>query len=145
MTRINPHEAMFAGLVHDIGQFYLLSRASKWPELAADRAELGKLVFEWHTSVGHAVLSALGMAEDIILAVDEHELPMREDRPRTLVHVVSVANEIAEKRNPFVTDEMRAAVRGAVEPMPAMTQEQIVEILRESREEMASILDALRG
>jgi HD-like signal output (HDOD) protein len=35
--RINPDEAMFAGLVHDIGVFYLLSRAANFPELIEDR------------------------------------------------------------------------------------------------------------
>lgn len=145
MTKLNPHEAMFAGLVHDIGQFYLLSRASKWPELAANAAELGKLIYEWHTSVGHAVLSALTMPEDVILAVDEHELPMREPQPRTLTHVVSLANEMAQHRNPFVTDEMRAAARGETEPLPRMAQQQLAEIINESREEMASIMNALRS
>jgi len=145
LTKLNPHEAMFAGLVHDIGQFYLLSRASKWPELAANPVELGKLIFEWHTSVGHAVLSALTMPEDVILAVDEHELPMREPLPRTLTHVVSLANEMAEHRNPFVTDEMRAAVRGEIEPLPRMAQQQLAQIINESREEMSSIMNALRS
>ena len=32
-ARLNPDEALFAGLVHDIGRFYLLSRAAAYPEL----------------------------------------------------------------------------------------------------------------
>ncbi len=145
LTRINPHEAMFTGLVHDIGMFYLLSRASRRPELSADSVELGKLVFEWHTSVGHAVLGALGMSEEVTEAVAEHELPVRETVPRTLAHVVSLANEIAQHRNPFATDEMREAVRGEIEPLPRIAQEQLATIVAESREEMASIINALSG
>ncbi|GAB4167618.1 MAG: HDOD domain-containing protein [Rhodocyclaceae bacterium] len=143
LTRVNPHEAMFAGLVHDIGMFYLLSRAAKHPELSADSTELGRLVFEWHTSVGHAVLGALGMSEEVTEAVAEHEMPMRESVPRTLAQVVSLANEIASHRNPFASDELREAARGRVEPLPRLAQESLAQIVAESREEMDSIIGAL--
>ncbi|HCX34843.1 MAG TPA: metal-dependent phosphohydrolase [Rhodocyclaceae bacterium] len=143
LTRINAHEAMFTGLVHDIGMFYLLSRASKHPELSADSVELGRLLFEWHTSVGHAVLSTLGMSDEVTEAVSEHEMPMREAAPRTLAQVVSLANEIASHRNPFADDEVREAVRGAIEPLPRLAHEQLAEIVAESREEMDSIVAAL--
>jgi HD-like signal output (HDOD) protein len=38
LTRVNVDEALFAGLVHDIGVFYLLSRAVNFPELVAEPA-----------------------------------------------------------------------------------------------------------
>ena len=33
MTRINPDEAKLAGVVHDLGAFYMLYRALQYPEL----------------------------------------------------------------------------------------------------------------
>ena len=53
---------MFAGLVHDLGVFYLMSRAANFPELVNDKVELHALLVGWHDSIGHALLSALGMA-----------------------------------------------------------------------------------
>ena len=36
-TRINPDEALLAGLVHDLGAFYMIYRAAQYPELRSRR------------------------------------------------------------------------------------------------------------
>jgi len=73
--KIDPEEALFAGLVHDLGHFYLLYRATQFPEvMAGDRAELHALIREWHPGIGAALLQNLGMSERLVRAVDEHEL-----------------------------------------------------------------------
>lgn len=36
LTRLNADEVMFAGIVHDLGRFYLLSRAAEFPALLED-------------------------------------------------------------------------------------------------------------
>ncbi len=46
LTRLNAAEALFAGLVHDIGRFYLLPRAAAYPELIAHPDELDALIHE---------------------------------------------------------------------------------------------------
>ena len=63
LAKINGDEAMFTGLVHDLGVFYLMSRAANFPELVADKAELHALLVDWHDNIGHALLSALGSPE----------------------------------------------------------------------------------
>lgn len=139
LTRINPHEAMFAGLVHDIGQFYLLSRVASRPDVVADARELGRLLWEWHASVGHAVLNALGVPEEVVKAVDEHEVPVTDRQPRTMAQVLFVSNQVAARRNPYVDeDEMHASASLFDRPL-------IDEILAESSEELNSILAALHG
>lgn len=137
LTRINPHEAMFAGLVHDIGHFYLLARIARQPDLAPDKEELGRLLFEWHASIGHAVLGALNAPEAILDAVADHELRYEGDAPATLAQILYVANRLAERRNPFSGDAQprQAAPRTASSP--------IGEIIAESRVEMNSIISAL--
>ena len=44
MTTLNPDEAMFAGIVHDLGRFYLLSQAVDYPELLEHPAALAEAV-----------------------------------------------------------------------------------------------------
>ncbi len=139
VTRLNPHEAMFAGLVHDIGQFYLLSQVARQPDVVTDSSELARLLWEWHASVGHAVLNALGVPEQVVKAVDEHEVPVTEAEPRTLAQVLFVANQVAARRNPYVTEELLP------ETTPLFDRQLIAEILVESGEELNSILAALRG
>ena len=44
LTRINPDEAMLAGLLHDIGAFYIMTRAKNFPELFADKEVLQDII-----------------------------------------------------------------------------------------------------
>jgi len=134
MTRIDPHEAMFAGLVHDIGHFYLLSQVARRPEVVRDEEELGRILDEWHSSIGHAVLSALDAPEIILRAVCDHESPYSGDCPTTLAQVLWTANRFAMHANPF--SETTAMQRlAAPDTLPSL--------IDESRKEMASLISAL--
>src|SRR4051794_21541691 len=55
LTKLSPDEALFAGLVHDIGKFYLISRAAKHPEMFDDPVEFDAILMDWHASMGVAV------------------------------------------------------------------------------------------
>jgi HD-like signal output (HDOD) protein len=95
-SRINPDEALLAGLVHDLGAFYMLYRAAQYPELR-DRPESMKyLIVQWHESIGVTLLSALGMPEEIVDATIDHEQPRAmPEAVRTLGDVIYVANILA--------------------------------------------------
>lgn len=95
VARINPDEAMFTGLVHDLGVFYLLSRAATFPELCADKAELHALLIDWHEQIGHSLLSALGQSEAVLEAVQQHETPRKITALNNLTDVLYIANQIA--------------------------------------------------
>ena len=95
LTKINPDEAMFAGLVHDIGVFYLLSRAVEFPDLIADPAELNQLLAEWHAEIGHALLAAIGLPEALLIVVQNHEQKLAVEAVKTLEDVLFVANQLA--------------------------------------------------
>jgi len=137
LTKLNPDEAMFAGLVHDIGHFYLMSRASKYPELTEHSEELGPLLQEWHASVGHAVLDALGLPEGILKAVDEHELPNYSMPPRNMTDVLIAANVLTRTPNPL--DKPRdPGDRGNLD------EQALRELLDESELELKSIVQALK-
>ena len=99
-SRLNPDEALFAGLVHDIGRFYLLSRASAYPELVDHPEELDALIHEWHPSIGQAVLHEFELSEATLRAVSEHEHHPAVYPPRQLVDVITLANRVALQSNP---------------------------------------------
>ncbi len=96
MTRLNPDEALLAGMVHDLGAFYMLYRAVKYPELVARPDTLRHLVIQWHESIGVSLLLNLGLPEDIAEACAEHDhLRPIPPVPRNLKDVVYVANVTA--------------------------------------------------
>ena len=98
LTSLRPDEALFAGLVHDIGRFYLLARAARYPELAAHRDELEALIHEWHPAIGQTILQQLGLPEALTTAVAEHEVGAYRYPPRNLTDLVVLANLAAQRR-----------------------------------------------
>lgn len=95
-TRINPDEALLAGLVHDLGAFYMLYRAVQYPELRARPDSIKYLIVQWHEGIGVTLLDTLGMPAEIVNATIDHDQP----RPapttvRTLADIVYVGNLIA--------------------------------------------------
>lgn len=74
-TRINPDEALLAGLVHDLGAFYMLYRAAQYEELRTRPDTVKYLIVQWHESIGVSLLAALGMNEDVVNATIDHDQP----------------------------------------------------------------------
>jgi HD-like signal output (HDOD) protein len=96
MTRIGPDEALLAGLIHDLGAFYMLYRASQYEELRTRPDTVRYLITEWHESIGHSLLVALGMPHTIADAMRDHDRPRPVPRPpHNLADVVYVANFMA--------------------------------------------------
>ncbi|MFZ2266950.1 MAG: HDOD domain-containing protein [Azonexus sp.] len=96
MTRINPEEAMLAGLIHDLGAFYMLYRATQYEELRHRPDSVKYLIIQWHESIGVSLLGALGLPEEIIKATEDHDrLRPPPSPPRTLTDVVYIANMLA--------------------------------------------------
>jgi HD-like signal output (HDOD) protein len=144
LAKINGDEAMFAGLVHDIGVFYLMARASNFPEIVADKNELHALLVGWHDNIGHALLSALGQPESVLVAVQEHETDRVVKEIKTLSDVLYVANKIANRSACWRDPELDGAVDTAMLE-EIFDPETLAEIIEESLEEVQSLKSALGG
>jgi len=96
VSRINPEEAMLAGLIHDLGAFYMLYRATQYEELRQRPDTVKYLIIQWHESIGVSLLNALGLPEEIIGAMEDHDRIRQTPNPiRTLSEVIYVANMLA--------------------------------------------------
>lgn len=135
---------MFAGLVHDLGVFYLMSRAAHFPELVNDKAELHALLVGWHDNIGHALLSALGQPESILKAVLEHETDREIKEITTLSDVLYVANKIANRASSWRDPALDAGVDTSMLDT-IFDAETLAEIVDESEEEVQSLKVALGG
>ncbi|HEY8026567.1 MAG TPA: HDOD domain-containing protein [Burkholderiaceae bacterium] len=69
LTRVNPDTAMMAGLLLNIGKFYILNRAHAYDTLFTDEAALWELVDRWHANIGTAILESWEVPEEISNAV----------------------------------------------------------------------------
>ncbi len=95
-TQINPDEALLAGLVHDLGAFYMLYRAAQYPELRCRPDSVKYLILNWHESIGVSLLGVLGLPDEIVNAtIDHDQLRKAPAAVRTLSDIVHVANILA--------------------------------------------------
>lgn len=136
----NPDEAMLAGLLHAVGKFYILTKASDYPTLFSDRDALNQLVSSWHTGVARAIVESWNFPEGIAHAVDEQEVRTRDRKsPPDLSDVLFVANVLA-----------RAGLSAAehLGDLDALARlgfdaEELAESLEEHDEELQSLIESM--
>ena len=137
LSRINPDEALFAGLVHDIGNFYLIAQAQNYPGLERDPAELNNILAEWHPSIGRSVLHEFQLSDGVLDAVAEHENAHYRMPPRALPDLVTLSNLVCGATNPIPAYRAQAA--------NIKFQPEVAKVLGEARTEIHSLASALRG
>jgi len=62
-------EAMLAGLVHNIGKMYIVSRAPRASVLNTDPELRDRLLGEWHASIGQAIVENWKLSDEIATAI----------------------------------------------------------------------------
>jgi len=138
LTKFNPDEALFAGLVHDVGRFYLLSKFPAYPELEADTFALEGVLDDWHAPIGHAVLATFGVTDAVLHAVAEHETIRHYDTLKTLTDVVALANVLSKCPNPLNRHDP------GTRPLSEATNPEMLAVLESSGAELTSLVAALR-
>jgi HD-like signal output (HDOD) protein len=141
VSHVDPETAMFAGIVHEVGGFYLLSRAQEFPELVAGEPE------EWiefgEATIGRAVLNKLGVPAPVMGAIEALWNGMRALPPETLGDTLMLANDLAPIPSPLHERP------GALSKQAALTVDfttgdgTLAQILAESANEVRSLTSAL--
>ena len=144
-TMINPDEAMLAGLLHDIGKYYILTKTEDFPQLFDDPETLDAILQDWHAAVGHSILDAWNFSEEVAVSANDHESMDRDHVGRAdMTDVVLVANLFSH----YQGIEQLSQINW--EQIPALrrlnlTAESAFEVIQDSQEEMQSIINALEN
>ena len=133
VTFVNADTALFAGVVHEVGGFYLLSRADEFPGLLDDDPEKwGELCED---VVSREVLKKLNVPAPVAEAVTELRGAWLNMPPHTLRDTLLLANQYAPVASPLGTP---------AEPPPdhdesaidfALDQETLWEVQRDAAKE----------
>ena len=103
VTFINPDTALFAAIVHEVGGFYLLSRADEFPGLLdADPENWVELCEE---VVSREVMRKLSIPESVVEAISNMRHGFLSMPPSTLLDTLLLANQFAPVRSPLAMRE----------------------------------------
>jgi HD-like signal output (HDOD) protein len=139
VTGANPDTALFAGIIHEMGGFYLLSRADEFPGLLDDDPEKwGELCED---VVGLEVVKKLSVPAPVADAIGQLRRAWINMPPSTLLDTLLLANQYAPVASPL----------GAAKPaLPAHADSALdfvvdEELLASIREEAAETCKAMGG
>ena len=143
VTRQNPDAAFLAGIVHEIGGFYLIARADAFPGLLTSGLEL------WHddgeATVGRAVLHALQAPAPILEAMETLWTGFLAMPPTSLGDTLLLADQLSPIESPIdaLAGMSRKGMSAELELL--IDDETLTGILAESAEEVASLCAALKS
>lgn len=114
LTRLDPDQAFFAGLIHDLGAFYMLYRSAQYAELRVRPDTVKHIVAQWHESIGETLLASLHLPEALVAAVSHHDQPRPPltHNPRNLNEIVYAANALAQIGSEWLDEQAIERVLG---------------------------------
>lgn len=146
VTHVNPDTAFFAGIIHEVGGFYLISRAADFPGLL--EAEHGSLL-AWDeggaAEVGRAVLTRLGAPAAVLEAIEGMWQGYLAMPPQSLADTLLLADQLAPVESPL--SQLAGSGREGIEANidVVLDDQTLSSILEESAAEVASLINALRA
>jgi len=144
LTRVNPDMAMMAGLLLNIGKFYLINRAHDYTELFSDEEALWELVDRWHANIGTAILESWEIPEDISSAVLNGADPNYTHRgPPDLSDIVSAADFLDGKFYSGSNGEMDWTTIPQTMTALGLDHDKSVNLMDETRDELSQIFQAI--
>ena len=159
VTGQNPDIALFAGLVQDIGGFYLISRAAQYPALLRIEAPLAVELGEGSESAGAdidtdqrverdlglAVLKKLQVPAAVIEGIEDYWRGMLSLPPETLGDTLLLADVLAPVTHPLRwQDPSQPLTTRAASIDMLVGEDTLQEILRESAAEVTQLIETLK-
>jgi len=145
LTRLNADEVMFAGIVHDLGRFYLLSRAADYPALLEDTVILAETINDLAEHVTEMVLEALKLPASVVDAVLASRQFSGVMPPASLGDILFVAGVVSPRRDPFEELDARVIPLANSAVTLGLDQSTVAEVIAASGDEIYSIVIALES
>lgn len=143
VTHQDPEAALFAGIIHEIGGFYMLSRAGDFPGLLdgdfTDWLEYGEI------EVGRAVINRLSVPESVATTIETFWDGFLAMPPVTLADTLLLAEELSPMPSPLhQLDGTEAGESKNASIEMVIGEETLSLILKEAAEEVSSLTAALQ-
>ena len=141
VAHVDPETALFAGIVHEVGGFYLLSRAEEFPGILEGDPD------EWieygEQQIGRGVLIKLGVPTAVMGAIEALWIGMRALPPETLGDTLMLAKDLAPVPSPLHTRPGATSRNAAATIDFVIGDGTLASILEESASEVKGLAAAL--
>jgi len=137
--KVRTDEAMLAGLLHNIGNIYILARMSKNQVNALDPEEL----HSWHPSIGQALIENWKLGEELAAAVGgQYEIERSHSGEPDLQDLLIVAVTVARQMADNCADDAALARIPAAQAL-GVSDSAFVRIMLESQTDIEMLQAAL--
>lgn len=141
VTRVDPDTALFAGILHEVAGFYMLSRAGDFPGVMDGEPE--DWIDHGETTIGRGVLAKLAVPEPVLQAIEAMWAGLRALPPETLGDTLLLANDLAPVQSPLYQRPDAISAQGARTIDFVMGEGSLHAIMLESAEEVRSLYQVL--
>ncbi len=143
VTHVDAETAMFVGIVHEVGGFYMMSRVKDYPDLLD--GDFSAWIEGGEAEVGRAVVKALAVPESVFTALEDYWDGYLALPPVTLADTLLLAEELAPIASPLHKLGGRERGEGMTASIEvSLGEETLSGILAESADVVESLIGALR-
>lgn len=143
VTHQDPETAMFAGIIHEIGGFYMLSRAGDFPGLL--EGDFTDWIEHGEVEVGRAVLKKLSVPESVTAVIVGYWDGFLAMPPVTQADTLLLAEELTPVPSPLHhLDGVTPGEDRTASIEMVIGEETLSRILNEAAEEVSSLTKALQ-
>ncbi len=143
ISRVNPDTAMFAGLLHGVGELYILARASEHSELLAADAAYRQVVSDWNKRLAQEILESWEIDEQVTAAIAGfQEFERSHDGPVDLTDVLTVGYLLSAYMNHPESLELNMADVAICRRL-GLNRADYEALIESSREEISALREAL--
>ena len=111
VTHVDPDTALFAGIMHEVAGFYMLSQASAYPQVMEGEPE--DWVEHGEIAIGRGVMTHLGVPENVVKAIESMWVGLRALPPETMGDTLLLANDLAPVHSPLYQRPGATTLQGA--------------------------------
>lgn len=111
VTYVDPDTALFAGIMHEVAGFYMLSQAGAYPQVMEGEPE--DWVEHGEIEIGRGVMTHLGVPENVVKAIESMWVGLRALPPETMGDTLLLANDLSPVHSPLYQRPGATTLQGA--------------------------------
>ena len=141
-----PDTALFAGMLNNIGEFFVVARATEFPAMEQDTQRFAELVNTWSEPIGRTILEVFNLPGQILDAFNYENPYGGSWPPASLSDVLFIAGLVSETSSPFdalLNNERPSLAEVIVKSN--IDEHELNEMLLTARDSRTELLAALSG